>query len=125
MDGKGIYMELYKKILDLWRSYPINSIHDLDKYLESFKVLFAYNSGKIENNEITYHDTREIFENGRISNFNGDPNTLFEQQNQKLCHEYIKRKIAVKEPLGTKFIKEIHNILTMGTYDEKRYIEKS
>ena len=117
-------MEQYDQILNLWRSYTIKSSADIDKYLDSFKVLFAYNSSKIENNEITYHDTREIFENGRISNFNGNPGALFEQQNQKLCYEYLKSKILDKEPLSSNLIKEIHNVLTMGTYDERRYIEK-
>ena len=64
-------MEQYIKILDLWRSYSIVSLADIDKYLASFRILFAYNSGKIENDEITYHDTREIFENGKVSGFTG------------------------------------------------------
>ena len=117
-------MELYESILDLWQSYLIKSPADLDKHLDSFRVLFAYNSGKIENVEITYHDTREIFNNGKISNFNGNPNALFEQQNQKLCYEYLKSKILLKEALSAKLIKEVHNVLTMGTYDEHRYIER-
>ena len=75
-------MDLYNKVLELWRSYSLESHADLDKYLDSFRILFAFNSGKIENDEITYHDTREIFENGKISSFNGDPRALFEQQNQ-------------------------------------------
>ena len=117
-------MEQYQNILDLWRSYSIKTSADLDKYLDHFRILFAYHSGKIENDEITYHDTREIFENGKISNFNGNPRALFEQQNQKLCYEYLKEKIINKEPLSTKLLLEIHKTLTMGTYDEHRYIKK-
>jgi len=116
--------EKYSNILKLWRSYQIKSPADLDKYLESFRVLFAYNSGRIENTDITYHDTREIFENGKISAYSGDPRALFEQQNQKLCYEYLKDKIVSKEPLSAELAKEIHRALTMGTYDVKRYIER-
>jgi Fic family protein len=115
---------MYKKVLDLWRSYSINSPADLDKYLDSFRILFAYNSGRIENGEVTYHTTREIFENGRVSGFTGNPRALFEQQNQKLCYEFLKNKIINKEPWTSGAVKEIHRILTMGTYDERRYIEK-
>ena len=79
-------MDQYLRILELWRSYAVASAADLDKYLESFRILFAFNSGKIENDDITYHDTREIFENGRITGYSGDPRALFEQQNQKLCY---------------------------------------
>jgi Fic family protein len=117
-------LEKYNNILNLWRSYPIKSVADLDKYLDSFRILFAYNSGKIENEEINYFNTREIFENGKITGYSGDPRALFEQQNQKLCYEYLKAKIIDKEPLSAKLAKEIHHVLTMGTYDEKRYIEK-
>jgi len=118
-------MEQYQKILELWRSYSIRSTADLEKYLDSFRILFAYNSGKIENDKITYHDTREIFENGIISNFTGNPKALFEQQNQKLCYELLKDKIISKELLSTDLVLEIHKTLTMGTYDERRYIENS
>ena len=41
-------MDLYNKALRLWRSYSINSVADLDKYLDNFRILFAYYSGKIE-----------------------------------------------------------------------------
>jgi len=118
-------LEQYQKVLSLWWSYLLESTADLDKYLDSFRILFAYNSGKIENEEITYHDTREIFENGKISGFSGNPRALFEQQNQKLCYEFLKNKIVSKEPLSAGLVKEIHRTLTMGTYDERRYIENN
>lgn len=69
-------MDEYNKAISLWQSYHIIVSTDLDKYLDSFRVLFAYNSGKIENDEITYHDTREIFKNGKVSGFNGSPRAL-------------------------------------------------
>ncbi len=116
-------MNQYNRVIELWQSYKIVSATDLDKYLNSFRILFAFHSGKIENEEITYHDTREIFENGRIVNFTGSPRAIFEQQNQKLCYEFLKEKIVKKEPLSVELVKEIHRILTSGTYDEHRYIE--
>lgn len=116
-------LKRYNQVIGLWQSYKIASAAHLDKYLDNFRVLFAFHSGKIENEEITYHDTREIFENGRIVNFSGNPRTLLEQQNQKLCYEMIKEKIVKKEPLTVELVKEIHRALTEGTYDERRYIE--
>lgn len=115
-------MQLYTQAVELWQSYKIACAEDLDKYLDSFRILFAFHSGKIENEEITYHDTREIFENGRVVNYTGSPRVLFEQQNQKLCYELLKEKIVKKEPLGIEVVKEIHQVLTGGTYDEHGYI---
>ena len=117
-------MEQYNQAVKLWQSYKITSAADLDKYLDSFRILFAFHSGKIENEEITYHDTREIFENGRVLNYTGNPRNVFEQQNQKLCYEVLKDKIIRKEPVCIELVKEIHKVLTGGTYDERRYIEK-
>ena len=108
----------------MWKSNRIDSVQALDQYLDNFRILFAYHSGKIENAEITYHDTREIFENGKVLNFTGSPRSIFEQQNQKLCYDYLKDKIVAKEPVSIELVKEIHKILTGGTYDEKRYVER-
>lgn len=115
-------MELYSRALELWQSYKIVSVEDLDKYLDNFRILFAFHSGKIENEAITYYDTRDIFENGKVVNYTGNPRTLFEQQNQKLCYELLKEKIVEKEPLSIELVREIHKVLTSGTFDESRYI---
>lgn len=115
-------MSLYEKILSMWKSFDIHSAEDIELRLDSFRVLFAYNSGRIENSDITYHDTREIFCNGRISGYTGSVRALFEQQNQKLCYEALKPKLIEKQPLTVELIKEIHLILTSGTYDEKRFV---
>jgi len=116
---------LYRQAIALWQSYNITSTADIDKYLNNFRILFAFHSGKIENEEITYQDTREIFENGRVVSYTGNPRALFEQHNQKLCYEFLKDKILQKELLSIELIKEIHKILTSGTYNERRYIENA
>ncbi len=109
-------------IIKLWKSYAIDTVAALEKYLHSFHILFAFNSGKIENPEITYSDTREIFENGKVLSFSGNPRTIFELQNQKLCYDFLKDKIIIKEQVSVKLIKEIHEALTAGTYDSQRFI---
>lgn len=117
-------MEQYDAIVKMWQEYSIQTASDLDMRLNNFRILFAYHSGKIENDEITYHDTREIFENGKVLNFTGSPRSIFEQQNQKLCYAFLLSRIVAKEPITLSLVQEIHAILTGGTYDERRYIEK-
>ena len=89
----------YGQAVKQWQSYNISKEPDIDKYLHSFRILFAYNSGKIENIEIDYHDTREVFENGKVSSFTGNVRTLFEQQNQKDCYEILKPDSVTVYPL--------------------------
>ena len=113
----------YTQIIEKWQTYKIQAVSDIDKYLDSFRVLFAYNSGKIENENINYYDTREIFENGKVISFTDDIRTIFELKNQKDCYELLKHKIVEKEPMTIELVKKIHYELMKGTYDERRYID--
>lgn len=117
-------MSGYEQAREYWNANEPQTGEALDRMLGSFRILFAYHSGRMENEEITYHDTREIFENGKALNFTGDPRALFEQQNQKLCYEFLRERIVRKAPLTIELVKEAHAILTGGTLDERRYVEK-
>ena len=118
------HMDKYDEIVRMWRGWLVSTISDIDIRLHNFKILFAYNSGKIENENITYHDTREIFENGRAVNFTGNPRTLFELGNQRLCYEFLKQKIADREQITAQIILETHAVLTGGTYDERSFVDR-
>lgn len=111
----------YEDIIEKWQKQPIEDTADIDLKLHNFRILFAYHSGRIENERVDYHDTREIFENGKVANYTGDVRTLFEQQNQKDCYEMLKALIVNKQPLSIELIKRIHFELSKGTYDESRF----
>ena len=53
----------YTDVITYWQSLKIDSKEKLENVLDNFRILFAYNSGTIENAEITYHDTRENTKN--------------------------------------------------------------
>ena len=108
-------MSKYDNALKLWHKYNVKTEADIDLRLDNFRILFAYNSGKIENDAITYNDTREIFENGRVLNYSGDPRAIFELENQRLCYEFLKPKLVAHEPLTIELIKSVHAVLTGGT----------
>ena len=115
-------MRVYDQIVRQWQTWNIRSVSELERRLDGFRVLFAYHSGKIENKEITYPDTREIFENGKAVGSTGSPRTLLELQNQKACYDLLKKRIIQKEPLSLSLVLEIHRTLTEGSYDERRYV---
>lgn len=115
-------MRLYDSAVEQWQAWQVKTNADLDLRLDSFRILFAFNSGRIENPDITYHDTREIFENGKVVGYTGSTRALFEQQNQKTCYEFLRDKIVAREPLSIPLILDIHRVLTEGTYDERRYV---
>lgn len=95
---------------------------ELDARLIDFRILFAYHSNKIENEDTDYHDTRDVFENGKVYGYTGDPRTLFEIQNQRDCYYLLLDRIVAKEPLSISLIREIHFELAKGTYDTRRYV---
>lgn len=111
----------YENILTWWQQEKKDTQEDIYVLLDNFKILFAYHSGKIENDEITMHDTREIFENGTVINYTGDLRTLFEIKNQKDCFQYLVDKIVSKEEITIPLILELHSQLMKGCYDETRY----
>ena len=117
-------MSKYDAAVKLWRKWRVTTTADIDLRLENFRILFAYNSGKLENDAVTYNDTREVFENGRVLNYTGTPRTISEVSNQKVCYDLLKPKLAAKEPITIELIKETHSAMTGGTYDERRYIER-
>ena len=111
----------YENILEYWQNQNLKTEDDIRTILDNFKILFAYNSNKIENEETSYHNTREIFENGKVINYTGDLRTLFEIQNQKESFDYLIDKIVNKKPITKDLILGLHNTLCKGCYDETRY----
>lgn len=111
----------YETLLEQWNKDSKNDRESLEGVLENFRVLFAYNSNKIEGSKITLHQTRELFDNGKIIGYTGDLREIFETQNQKICLDLIADMILAEEPISVELIKKIHEILLHGCYDEKRW----
>lgn len=111
----------YESILEFWKKQNIKNANELASVLSSYSVNFAYNSGKIENDEITYHDTREVFDKDGVTSYTGSTKTLFEIQNSKAAYERMLTAFDTKQTIDEEFLKEIQMTLTNGTYDERRY----
>jgi Fic family protein len=107
----------------MWCGFHIKTIADLVFHLNDFRITFAYNSVKIENPEVTYNATKEVFIDNRVKIFRGDPATLTEISNQRKCYDYLLPKIIAREPMSLALIKEAHEITGMGTYDDNRFFE--
>ncbi len=115
-------METYEKALALWRSHDVQVAEDIDRELDSVKVNFAFQSGRLTNPQITYRDTVSIFEKDSVTEYTGVVRSLLEQRNQRLCYEFTRAKLVERAPLDIPLVLEVHRLLTNGTYDEGRYI---
>ena len=114
-------MTQYEKALALWQKKKINTDAELAEALNGHSIAYAYNSGKIENDKITYYDTREIFEHDGVTSYTGDLRTLFEIRNAKEANEFFLSSFAKRKPLDEAFIMKLHFLLTQNTYDQRRY----
>ena len=96
----------YEKAVRWWQSRKITTDAELAEALNGHSILFAYHSGKIENENITFHDTREIFEHDGVISYTGDLRTLFEIRNAKDANELLLTAFNEKRPLDEELIKQ-------------------
>ena len=111
----------YEKALAVWRQKNISTDAELAEALNSHSITFAYHSGKIENDNITYHDAQEIFEHDGVTSYTGDLRTLFEIRNAKAANELFLTAYQERRPLDEAFVQEMQLCLTQGTYDTRRW----
>jgi Fic family protein len=114
-------MTNYEKALRLWQSRHIETDAELAQALSGHSIAFAFHSGKLENERITYHDTREIFEHDGVTSYTGDLRTLYEIRNAKDAYELFLQAFGEKRPLDEAFLKDLQKQLTHGTYDTRRW----
>lgn len=111
----------YEKALVLWKQKKIETDAELAEALNGHSIAFAYHSGKIENANITYNDTREIFEHDGVTSYTGDLRTLFEIRNAKDANELLLSAFHEKRPLDEVLVKEFQQCLTQNTYETRRW----
>ena len=114
-------MTTYEKALAFWKSKNVQTDAELSEALNGHSIAFAYHSGKMENDRITYHDTREIFEHDGVTGYTGDLRTLFEIRNAKEAYELFLCAFRDKRPLDEVFIRDLQYQLTQSTYDTRRW----
>ena len=104
-----------------WKEKKIETDAQLAEVLSGHSIAFAYHSGKIENDKITYNDTREIFEHDGVTAYTGDLRTLFEIRHAKLANELFLTSFGEKRRMDETLVKEFQKLLTMNTYDARRW----
>ena len=108
----------YEGLLNAWRGIDADQRALL---LDQFKVSCSFNSGNIENPEITYHDTAEIFDESGVSNFTGDVRTIYEINNLKNAWIWLEDALAGDATFDEELVLSAHLVLTRGTYEDGRW----
>ena len=111
----------YEEIVSAWQNRQVKTAADIAYEMNGNGVAFIYHSAKIENDRITYHDTREIFDHGGVTGYTGDVRSLFEIQNSVAAYYRMLDAFEKREALSQALICELQGLLTQGTYDTLRY----
>ncbi len=111
----------YEKAVALWRKQHISTGAEHAEALSEFGIAFAYHSGKIENDNIIYHEVREIFEHDGVTSYTGDLRTLFEIRNSKEANAFLLTAFNEKRAVDETLVREFQRILTQNTYDTRRW----
>lgn len=114
-------MDRYTQALRLWQKKQVKTDAELAEALNGHSISFAYHSGNLENNRITYNDTREIFDHDGVTSYTGDLRTLFEIRNAKDANELFLQAFHDRHPLNEQLVKDFQRCLTQNTYDTRRY----
>lgn len=114
-------LKRYEAAVALWQRRRITNDAELAEALNAYRIAFAYHSGNIENPQITYHDTREIFEHDGVSAYTGDLRTLFEIRNAKDAYELLLAAFRDRRALDETLLKAFQFRLTQNTYDTRRW----
>ena len=113
-------LDRYEKTVVHWQSREIRTGSELAKALRGFDIAFAYHSGRIENDQISLSDVKEIFESGGLTSYTGDLRTLLEIRNLKTAHELLLASFGERRPLDERLLLEFQRCLTQGTYDARK-----
>ncbi len=114
-------MDRYEQALALWRQKEIKTDAELAEALNGHSISFAFHSGRLENEHITYNDTREIFDHDGVTAYTGDLRTLFEIRNAKEANELFLQAFRERRTMDEALVKEFQRLLTQNTYDTRRY----
>lgn len=115
---KNILKHSYDRLCASW---SVLSPNERATLIDRFKVTCSYHSGRMENPEITYHDTAEVFDKDGVSNFTGDVRTIYEIGNLKHAWAWLEDALAAARPIDERALLDLHRVLTYGTYDETRW----
>ena len=110
---------MIETVVNLWRGLSSKERRfQLDDY---FLVRYIYNSNRLENIPLDFHQTQELFESGKVRDYTGDVRDLLSVSNTRNTYNYVMQSLQKREPITIPFIKELHRKMMFASIDERRY----
>lgn len=106
----------YEEIVTKWRA----ASHS-DVFTGHFLINFVTNTNQIENIDVDYNSTRELFESETVTAYTGDLRDIFSVMNNKNVAAYINSQLVAAAPISRELILEVHRLLMFASIDSHRY----
>lgn len=106
-----------EEVLNRWRleENKVELLYNL------FLVRYIFNNNRLEGINLSYSQTKEIFEKERVSDYAGDVRDIFSVLNSQNTFDFLIRSWKDKRPIDIDFILELHGIAMQNSFDKVRY----
>lgn len=104
----------YRDCCTYWRNVNPKTVEDYTQILDNFNIVFICNSCTIEGEDISCHDSRELFGSGVIISYHGDYSSLLYAHNHRILLPTMLSDVVKKRQLTGDTIKKYHKILMVG-----------
>lgn len=107
----------YEQICEQWH----NRRDKGSPFRGHFLYSFVAESYQIENINVDYNTTKELFESGKVTDYTGDLRDAFSVLNNSQVAAYINTLLHNQKQLSPEIILEVHRLLMFGSMDKHRY----
>lgn len=107
----------YEEIVEKWKSRDKSK----DVFAGHFLNVLVTELSGIENINISYNQTKELFASEYVRNYSGDLRDLYSVQNNRYLAQYLNGQLREGTKITPGFIKKVHGILMKASIDNHRY----
>lgn len=110
-------LDNYESILAKWKT-----VRDYSRVFSGhFLVAFTTYTNQIENINVDYNTTRELFEDEALRNYTGDLRSIFSVVNNRAVAAYLTECLSIKVPITSTLIQEVHRLLMYASIGRHLY----
>lgn len=106
----------YEEILEKWKHRGTHTV-----FVGHFLYSFVTETNQIEDINVSYNTTRELFESEQLVGYNGDLRDAMSVLNNRNVAEYMNKQLEARAPLSIEMILETHRLLMFASMDRHRY----
>ena len=111
----------YENCVISWRM--LSNSDKLFKLREHFLLRYIQGTENIEGLNLSYRQTKELFEHETVSNYSGDLRSLFSVLNARNTFDFIADNLRKETEITPSFILRLHLIVMRNSLDMHRYMD--